>query len=123
VQSALMVADNLINMPITQKFAKLRLDKNAATFGITPAQIAGYNKVKGDVANNKILTTFNFGTTVYHTRLSMLATLFINGGNNIPYFAQDPLYQDKLLNTFLGSYTELKHDTLLYVKQAYAEMG
>jgi hypothetical protein len=23
----------------------------------------------------------------------------------------------------LGSYTELKHDTLLYVKQAYAEMG
>lgn len=53
----------------------------------------------------------------------MLATLFINGGNSIPYFMEDPLYQNKLLNTFLGSYTELKHDTLLYVKQAYAELG
>jgi hypothetical protein len=36
---------------------------------------------------------------------------------------QDSGYQNKLLTTFLGSYTELKHDTLLYVKQAYAEMG
>ncbi|HMS91770.1 MAG TPA: DUF3160 domain-containing protein, partial [Candidatus Absconditabacterales bacterium] len=51
------------------------------------------------------------------------ATLFISGGNNVPYFMEDPLYQNKLLTTYLGSYTELKHDTLLYVKQAYAEMG
>ncbi len=31
--------------------------------------------------------------------------------------------QAKNLNTFLGSYTELKHDTILYAKQSYAEMG
>jgi hypothetical protein len=30
---------------------------------------------------------------------------------------------DKQLNTVLGSWTELKHDTILYAKQAYAEMG
>jgi hypothetical protein len=36
---------------------------------------------------------------------------------------QDPLWKYKDLNTFQGNYTELKHDTLLYVKQAYAEMG
>lgn len=123
VQSALMVADNLLNIPVTQKFAKLRLQKNQATFDITPAQIAGYNKIKWDVAQNNILTTFDFDNTVYHKWLTMLASLFINGGNNIPYFAEDPLYQNKLLTTFLGSYTELKHDTLLYVKQAYAELG
>jgi hypothetical protein len=29
----------------------------------------------------------------------------------------------KELNTFLGSWTELKHDTILYAKQVYAEMG
>lgn len=46
VQSALMVADNLLNTPITQKFTKLRLEKNAAEFEIQPAQIAGYNKIK-----------------------------------------------------------------------------
>ena len=42
----MMVADNLINMPITQKFAKLRLEKNQSAFEITPEQIAGYDKVK-----------------------------------------------------------------------------
>ncbi|HOV43342.1 MAG TPA: DUF3160 domain-containing protein [Syntrophothermus lipocalidus] len=29
----------------------------------------------------------------------------------------------KELNTYLGSWTELKHDTVLYAKQVYAEMG
>ena len=79
VQSALMVADNLFNTSITQRFAKLRLEKNATEFEITPAQIAGYNTIKGEVAKNTILTTFNWGTTIYHRRLGMLTSLFING--------------------------------------------
>ena len=29
----------------------------------------------------------------------------------------------KNLSTFLGSYTELKHDSVLYAKQVMAEMG
>lgn len=122
VQSALMVADNLMNLPITEKFATLWLEKNKEAFKITPAQITGYNIIKWEVGKNAILTTFNFDNTVYHTRLNTLSTLFISGGNTIPYFMEDSLYQNKLLNTYLGSYTELKHDTLLYVKQAYAEM-
>ena len=36
---------------------------------------------------------------------------------------QDQLFPVKQVETFLGSYTELKHDTLLYAKQNYAEMG
>ncbi|MBR7037416.1 DUF3160 domain-containing protein [bacterium] len=39
---------------------------------------------------------------------------------NVPYFKLDPVYSLKNLVTYMGSYTELKHDTLLYVKQAYA---
>lgn len=122
VQSALMVADNLINTPVTQKFATLRLEKNKAEFEISAEQITKYNKIKWNVAQNDILTKFNFETTIYHTRLKMLATLFIGKDKNAPYFMETPLYQNKLLNTYLGSYTELKHDTLLYVKQAYAEL-
>jgi hypothetical protein len=117
-----MVADNLINIPVTQKFATLRLEKNKTEFGISPEQIAKYNKIKGSVAQNEILTKFNFENTIYHSRLKMLATIFISKDNNAPYFMENPLYQNKLLNTYLGSYTELKHDTLLYVKQAYAEL-
>ncbi|MBQ6437896.1 DUF3160 domain-containing protein, partial [bacterium] len=41
-----------------------------------------------------------------------------------PLATVDPsAWADKELNTYLGSYTELKHDTLLYAKQNYAEMG
>ncbi len=68
--------------------------KNKDSFGITPTQIEGYTKVKWDVSKNEILTKFNFGTTVYHTRLTMLSTLFINGGDNIPYFTEDILYKN-----------------------------
>jgi hypothetical protein len=42
---------------------------------------------------------------------------------NAPYFRLDPVYALKNLITYMSSYTELKHDTLLYVKQNYAEMG
>ena len=32
-------------------------------------------------------------------------------------------WQKKSLESYLGSYTELKHDTVLYAKQVMAEMG
>jgi hypothetical protein len=40
-----------------------------------------------------------------------------------PSFMQTTAWQRKDLTTYLGSWTELKHDTILYAKQAYAEMG
>lgn len=40
-----------------------------------------------------------------------------------PTFMQNNAWVRKDLNTFLGSWSELKHDTILYAKQVYAEMG
>jgi len=40
-----------------------------------------------------------------------------------PAFAQNTAWLRKNLNSYLGSWTELKHDTILYAKQVYAEMG
>lgn len=40
-----------------------------------------------------------------------------------PAFMRGRAWALKELNTFLGSWTELKHDTILYVKQTYAEAG
>ena len=37
-----------------------------------------------------------------------------------PYFMQSPAWVDKDLHTWLGSWTELRHDTILYAKQSYA---
>ncbi len=40
-----------------------------------------------------------------------------------PSFMQNQAWTRKNLSTYLGSWTELKHDTVLYAKQVYAEMG
>jgi hypothetical protein len=44
-------------------------------------------------------------------------------GNSYPAFMRTPAWTRKDLHTALGSWTEKKHDTILYAKQAYAEMG
>jgi hypothetical protein len=44
-------------------------------------------------------------------------------GEAYPAFMRTPAWVRKDLHTALGSWTELKHDTILYAKQAYAELG
>ncbi len=62
--------------------------------------------------------------TGYYSKkwIDMLGYLINEAEENAPYFKLDPVYRLKNLVTYMGSYTELKHDTLLYVKQNYAEM-
>lgn len=43
--------------------------------------------------------------------------------SSYPQFMQSGAWQDKQLTTALGSWTELKRDTILYAKQVYAEGG
>jgi len=40
-----------------------------------------------------------------------------------PSFMTNTAWARKDLNSYLGSWTELKHDTILYAKQVYAELG
>lgn len=42
---------------------------------------------------------------------------------NLPCFMQSPAWVDKELQTVLGSWTELRHDTILYAKQSYTMAG
>ena len=44
-------------------------------------------------------------------------------GTGFPAYMQSLAFLDKQIESYLGSYTELKHDTVLYAKQSYAEMG
>nr|QGT51432.1 lipoprotein [uncultured Spirochaetaceae bacterium] len=39
------------------------------------------------------------------------------------FFTETPLWNIKSLESSLGTWAELKHDTILYTKQSYAEMG
>ncbi|MFA6410762.1 MAG: DUF3160 domain-containing protein [Candidatus Buchananbacteria bacterium] len=60
---------------------------------------------------------------LYWGWLYSLRPLLAEKGEGYPAFMQNAAWQKKDLNTFLGSWTELRHDTILYVKQVYAEMG
>jgi len=61
--------------------------------------------------------------TLYNTWLYSFQPLLQVPGEGYPAFMQSPTWLDKQLHTALGSWTELKHDTILYAKQVYAEYG
>jgi|SRR5579872_82121 len=71
------------------------------------------NKVPDDQWNSSLGTAW----------LKVLSSLTHTYDQSYPQYMQSQSFADKQIGTFLGSYTELKHDTLLYAKQSYAELG
>lgn len=69
------------------------------------------------------LTVNEWTETLYNGWLYSLRPLLDVPGPGYPQFMQSPAWVDKQLNAALGSWAELKHDTILYAKQAYAELG
>lgn len=69
------------------------------------------------------LTEAEWTETLYNTWLYSFLPLLDPPGSNYPAFMRSTAWLDKQLNTALGSWAELKHDTILYAKQVYAEMG
>ena len=55
--------------------------------------------------------------------LNMLRPLLEGNRDGYPDFMRSAEWSRKDLTSFLGSYTELKHDTVLYQKQVLAELG
>lgn len=69
------------------------------------------------------LTPEEWTETLYTTWLYTFFPLLDVPGEGMPQFMQSDAWLDKQLNTSLGSWAELKHDTILYAKQVYAELG
>ncbi|MBP3782555.1 MAG: DUF3160 domain-containing protein [Butyrivibrio sp.] len=64
-----------------------------------------------------------WGASLYAGWLYTLRPLFEKRGSGYPWYMQNDEWNKKKLETFAGSYAELKHDTILYAKQVAAEMG
>jgi hypothetical protein len=64
-----------------------------------------------------------WNASLYSQWLHTLCPLLAERGAGYPPFMRSELWQRKNLQTFLGSYVELKHDTILYSKQIMAEAG
>jgi hypothetical protein len=60
---------------------------------------------------------------LYWSWLYSFQPLIAPKGSAFPAFMQTQAWVRKDLQTALGSWTELKHDTILYAKQVMAEMG
>ncbi|MHC1574252.1 MAG: DUF3160 domain-containing protein [Candidatus Methanogasteraceae archaeon] len=59
---------------------------------------------------------------LYWSWLFALKPLLDDHGAGYPTFMQTSAWQDKELTTALASWTELRHDTILYAKQSYTAM-
>ncbi len=77
-------------------------------------------KVRTEVAG---LGLDSWTQNLYWSWLYAFQPLIEPKGPQYPAFMQDEAWRRKDLQTGLGSWTELKHDTILYAKQVMAEMG
>jgi len=67
------------------------------------------------------LTPADWRENLYMGWMDTLACLHANfSQGKYPEFMHDPAWRTQKLNTHLGSWTELRHDTMLYAKQSYA---
>ena len=64
-----------------------------------------------------------WNASLYAGWLNTLRPLLEQKGEGYPYYMQSEAWTRKNLETYAGSYAELKHDTILYAKQVMAEMG
>jgi hypothetical protein len=105
-----------------REFAGAFLKQEAPPF--SDAEVSGfYGKLDEVAADLKKVTETEWYSSVGTAWLKLLGTLPQTFGPGYPRYMQGKLFPIKQLQTFLGSYAELKHDTLLYVKQSFAEQG
>ncbi|AKB32447.1 dTDP-D-glucose 4,6-dehydratase [Methanosarcina siciliae HI350] len=64
-------------------------------------------------------STADWNRNLYWSWLYSLQPLLKDYGEGYPTFMQTDAWQDKELSTSLASWTELRHDTILYTKQSY----
>jgi hypothetical protein len=74
------------------------------------------NELKGEFA---AFTEKDWNRNLYWSWLYSLKPLLNGFGQGYPAFMQTEAWQDKELQTALASWTELRHDTILYAKQSY----
>ena len=106
-------------------FAAMGSDEAASLLtGMGENQYANFDtqsaKVKAQVA---ALGVDSWTQNLYWSWLYSFQPLIAKKGSAYPAFMQTEAWTRKDLQTALASWTELKHDTILYAKQVMAEMG
>jgi len=77
---------------------------------------ARYGELNSEFSN---FSAADWNRNLYWSWLYSLQPLLKDYGTGYPTFMQTDAWQDKELSTSLASWTELRHDTILYAKQSY----
>ena len=85
-----------------------------------PNYLENMEQIKQEIENS---SEDQWSCSLYASWLNTLRPLLRVKGEGYPSFMQTEAWQRKNLESFAGSYAELKHDTILYAKQMMAEMG
>lgn len=85
-----------------------------------PEYPSEFNKLKERFSKT---SEVKWKSNMYYGWLWTLKSLLVPFGQGYPSFMSTEAWQDKSLNTALGSWSELRHDTVLYGKQSGAECG
>ena len=94
------------------------------TAGFSDNDVQGFlGKLDQKKADLSKITPTEWYASMGSSWLYVLGSLTGSYGQGYPSYMQSTPFLDKELQTYLGSYAELKHDTLLYAKQSYAERG
>jgi len=131
-----MIMQRLVESEVTDRYLPDVLDVPAALGSDTALSILksqgdtkydGYmdnmNLLKSELTEDKEEVQDMFTASLYANWLNTLRPLLDEKGKGYPQFMQSEEWAKKDLECFAGSYTELKHDTVLYAKQVMAEMG
>lgn len=87
-------------------------------------QYGGYSENMRDLrAALSAVDDSAWSTSLYSSWLYTLMPLLGEKGAGYPSYMTTDLWRQKTLETFSGSFTELKHDTVLYSEQVIVEMG
>lgn len=120
--SVYQILDTLSNKETRTELADLWLTTKHQQGGLSDKQFTSYPSVRDENKQQVPAMIDHQGTTLYSMRLEVMEEA-TRVPERAPAYMQVPQYIYKTLNTLLGTFTELKHDTILYVKQAFAELG
>ncbi|MFB0523238.1 MAG: DUF3160 domain-containing protein, partial [Candidatus Bathyarchaeia archaeon] len=99
-------------------------DKAEEHLGNDKASYLGYTEQLAKLQEEfSELTVTNWTQNLYWSWLYSIESTIHETPAGYPTFMRTNAWLDEKLNTALGSWTELRHDTILYAKQSYTPMG
>jgi len=113
-------------LDVIAAFGSIRAEELLDTYYRPKEQWDGYEKALSEQREeNKSISDDEWKADLYKGWLWSIksSSYSFEDVEGMPEFMRNKKWTDKNIHTALGSYAELKHDSILYVKQPVAEMG